>query len=500
MSVMAGQDHSVRGTDENLDPSDWGELRQVAHRMLDDSLDYLQGRRDDPVWQPMPDAVRASFRSPLPLDGEPLADVYQDYRERVVPYAMGNTHPRFWAWVMGGGTVEGVLADMLASTLNPNMGGGNHSGPEVEWQVLDWLKEMLGFPQDASGILVSGGSIANLIGLAVARNERSGVNSRASGLQALPRGLTVYASVEGHSSVQRAVELLGIGDDNLRRIPVDAADRMSLPDLRRAIAEDVATGLRPLAVVANAGSTNTGAVDPLDALADVAAEHGAWFHVDGAFGALAYLAPRARPLLRGMERADSLAFDLHKFAYLPFEVGCVLVRDAEAHYRTFTVHPDYLERAPRGLAGGDRWLSDFTPQLTRGFRALKVWMSLRTHGVAKLGRVIEGNLLQAQRLAALVEAIPELELLAPVALNVVCFRFSPPGLPEEHLNSLNGELLLRLQESGIAAPSGTSVRGRFAIRCAITNHRTRDDDLDVLVEAVLRLGRELLAQGWPRGG
>jgi aromatic-L-amino-acid decarboxylase len=498
VSLTEQQDLTRQGN-EDLDPSDWEELRALAHRMLDDSLDYLRDRREQPVWQPMPEEARRALQAPLPEGGEPLERIYEDYKRHVVPYAMGNTHPRFWAWVMGNGTVEGVLADMLASTLNPNMGGASHSGPEVERQVIEWCKEMLGFPQSASGILMSGGSMANLVGLAVARHALSGIDVRGDGMQALPAPLTVYCSAEGHSSIQRAVELLGLGDRYLRRIPVDEADRLDMGALQRAINEDLAAGLKPLAVVGNAASTNTGAIDPLDEIADLAAEHGLWFHVDGAFGALAYLAPSLRHLVKGMERADSLSFDLHKLGYLSFEVGCTLVRDAEAHYRTFTVHPDYLERAARGLAGGDRWLSDYTPQLTRGFRALKVWMSLRTHGTHKLGRVIEQNVRQAGYLASLVEAEPRLELLAPVGFNVVCFRYHPAGVPEEHLNALNSELFLRLQESGVAAPSGTNVRGRFAIRCSITNHRTRDEDLDLLVREVLRLGGELLAQGWPAG-
>jgi glutamate/tyrosine decarboxylase-like PLP-dependent enzyme len=275
---------------------------------------------------------------------------------------------------------------------------------------------------------------------------------------------------------------------------VDDADRIDLPVLRRTIEADLAAGYQPLCVIGNAGTTNTGAIDPLAELADVAVQYGLWYHVDGAFGALARLAPQLRPLVAGMERADSLAFDLHKWGYLPFEAGCVLVRDESAHRHTFTLHPDYLRRAERGLAAGDVWFEEYGVQLTRGFRALKVWMTLKAEGVAKLGRLIEQDVEQARYLAALIEASPHLELLASVALNVVCFRYSAPGPVERQLDPLNQELVILLQESGIAVISGTFVRGRYALRCAITNHRSRREDFDLLVAAVERFGRQLAAQ------
>jgi glutamate/tyrosine decarboxylase-like PLP-dependent enzyme len=325
----------------------------------------------------------------------------------------------------------------------------------------------------------------------VARHARSPFDVRQEGVAAAPRPQTLYGSVEMHSSLQRAVEVLGLGNKALRRIPVDAADRIDVAALRGAIDADLAEGHQPICVIGNAGTVNTGAVDPLDELAEVAHAYGLWYHVDGAFGALAALWPELRPLLAGMERADSLAFDLHKWVYLPFEVGCVLVRDAEMHRRTFTLRPDYLKHAARGPASGNLWFSDYGIELTRGFRALKVWMELQNAGVDKLGRLIQQNVEQAAYLAALVEASPRLELLAPVALNVVCFRYVAPGVDDEQLDALNEELLLRLHESGVAVPSGTHVRGRYALRCAITNHRSRREDFALLVSTVERLGAEL---------
>jgi glutamate/tyrosine decarboxylase-like PLP-dependent enzyme len=288
------------------------------------------------------------------------------------------------------------------------------------------------------------------------------------------------------------VELLGLGSDNLRLIPVDDAYRIDLRALREAIAQDRAAGLQPVCVIGNAGTVNSGAVDDLAGLAELARREGLWFHVDGAIGALAAVAPDLAPKLRGMEQADSVALDFHKWMYMQFEAGCVLVRDEELHRRTFSLTPEYLEsHGARGIAAGSRWPNEYGIQLTRSFRALKVWMSLLEHGVAKYGRLISQNAAQARYLAALVEKAPDLELVAPVDLNIVCFRYCVTGADDQELNTLNQEILLRLHESGVAAPSYTTLRGRYALRAAITNHRSRREDFDILVREVLRIGGEL---------
>lgn len=485
----------VSPPEETLDPENWDDLRALAHRMVDDMMTYLQTVRERPVWQPIPAEVKAHLHLPLPLEPEGAEQAYEDFVRHILPHPMGNIHPRFWGWVMGPGTAFGVLADMLAATMNPNLGGGEHVAAYVEQQVLDWCKEMLGYPAQASGVLVSGGSMANLLGLAVARNKRAGFDVRSEGLQAAPRRLLFYASTETHSSIQKAVELLGLGNEALRKIPVDGEYQIDVSALEGTIAVDRAAGLEPIGVIANAGTTNTGAIDDLNRLADLCAREGLWLHVDGAFGALAALSPELRPLVVGMERADSLAFDLHKWMYLPFEVGCLLVRDAEAHRRTFSLTPDYLAHGgDRGLASGSLWFSDYGPQLTRGFRALKVWLSLKEQGVHKFGRLIQQNVEQARYLAALIDSSADLERLAPVPLNVVCFRFKVAGLDETALNAFNQELLIRLHESGIAVPSYTMLEGKYALRVAITNHRSRREDFDLLVDAVTRLGHAMAPQ------
>jgi aromatic-L-amino-acid/L-tryptophan decarboxylase len=479
--------------EESLDPQNWEEMRALGHRMVDDMLTYLQTVRERPVWQPVPDWVKEQLKTTLPVEPQSAAAAYQDFVDQILPYPLGNIHPRFWGWVIGTGTPFGVLAEMLAATMNPNMGGGDHVANYVERQVLDWCKELLGFPADASGILVSGGSMANFVGLTVARNALAGFDVRQRGVAAAPQPMTFYGSVEMHSCLQKAVELLGLGNQALRRIPVNADYQINLDALAEAIQADRAAGFHPIGVIGNAGTVNTGAIDDLNSIADLCQREKLWFHVDGAFGALAAVSPELKPLLKGMERADSIAFDLHKWMYMPIEVGGTLVRNEEAHRRAFSLSPDYLASFERGAAGGPRWFYEYGLQLTRGFRALKVWLSLKEHGIEKYGRVIKQNVDQCRYLADLIDRTPQLERLAPAPLNIACFRFKAEGLDEPALNQLNRELLMRLHEQGIAVPTYTMLAGKFAIRVAHTNHRTRYEDFDLLVREVVRLGKEILA-------
>jgi glutamate/tyrosine decarboxylase-like PLP-dependent enzyme len=399
--------------------------------------------------------------------------------------------------VKGTGTPLGVLAEMLAAGMNAHLAGFDQSAVVVEQRVIAWLAELLGFPPDASGVLVSGGSMANLVGLAAARQARAGYDVRTEGLQGAHPPLTMYCSTETHNSIQKAVELLGLGAQALRRIPVDADYRIDIDALRTSIAQDRAAGYRPVAVVGNAGTVNTGATDNLEALATLARAEGMWLHIDGAFGALAALVPELKSIVVGLDRADSVAFDLHKWGYLPFEVGCTLVRDAAAHRAAFALSASYLSTLDRGPAAAGLPFSELGIQLTRSFRALKVWMAFKTHGVDRIAAVIAQNVQQARYLVDLVRREPLLELVAPAPLNVVCLRYVPTGLDDERLNALNREILLRIQESGLAMPSHTVLGGRFALRCAIANHRTRREDLDAFVRAVLETGAALLADHTP---
>ena len=480
---------------ESLDPEDWDAMRALAHRMVDDALNQLETVRERPVWQPMPDDLAAHFAGPAPAAPAGAEAAYQEFLETILPYPMGTTHPRFWAWYMGSGTVISALADFLAGMMNSNLGGGNHAANLVEEQVINWLKTLLGFPQSAGGLLVSGASMANFTGLAVARNCGAGFDVRAEGVHAATRPMTVYASTEVHSSNQKAVELLGLGTHSLRKVPVHADYTIDRTALAALIVADRAAGFRPICVIGSAGTVNTGAIDDLNGLADLCQQEGIWFHVDGAIGAVAMLAERVRPQLAGIERADSVALDLHKWMHIPFEAGCILVRDADAQRSTFSLTPEYLEHGVRGLAAGNLWFSDLGLQLSRQFRALKVWMAIKEHGLDRFGRMITRNVEQAHYFGRLVEQTPELELMAPIGLDIVCFRFNPGGLSDDVLNALNKELLIRLQEQGIAAPSYTTLHGLYCLRIAIANHRSEQADFDLAAQEIVRIGQELVAEG-----
>jgi glutamate/tyrosine decarboxylase-like PLP-dependent enzyme len=482
---------SENAAERTLDPADekeWASLRALGHRMIDEIFDYLKGRRQQPVWQPVPALTRQAMgQESVPRNGEGADAVYRSFIRDVLPYGIGNTHPRFWGWVMGTGTPEGVLAEMLAAGMNPNVGGFDDSAMLVEEQVIRWMAELMGMPAGTSGLLMSGGTMANLIGLAVGRHAKAGFDVRAQGLSGGP-GLRVYCSTEAHSWLKKTMELMGMGRVALRAVGVDDGYRMKVDELHEAIASDRASGHTPVCVVATAGTVNTGATDDLPAIAEVCAREDVWFHIDGAFGAPAYWSEKLRPLVQGMERADSLAFDLHKWGYMPYDIGCVLVRDAEMHKAAFATGASYLTAMERGPAAGGLRFADRGIELSRGFRALKAWMSLKAKGVDAITGVIEQNVGQAHYLASLVEASSELELAAEAPLNIVCFRYSGASDTE------NTEILMRLQESGTAVPSGTVLGGRFAIRVAITNHRSRREDFNLLVESVTRIGRDVVSK------
>ena len=476
--------------EETLDPADWEEFARVAHAMVDDAIAYTRGVGGRPVWQAMPDAVRAGFNAPAPRGPAPLADIRGDLNQRLMPFPMGNIHPRFWMWYMGASNLTGALGDFLAAVQGSNLGGGNHAAVLMDQQVVDWLKELIGFPTTASGSLVSGGSVANLIGLTVARNAGTDIDLREHGVAALPKPLRFYGSDQIHSCHQKSVETLGLGNRALRRIRTARDCRMDIDALARAIAEDRAAGWQPACVIATAGTVNTGAVDDLPAIARLCHDEGLWMHVDGCIGALGGLAPRHRDLVAGLEEADSIALDPHKWLHAPFEVGCIVIRDPAAHLRSFRLTPEYLETASRGVAAGD-WLFDYGLQTSRGFRALKVWMALKEHGAEKFGRIIDQNIDQAHYFAECLQGLPDFELVAPTTLDIVCFRYRPKGMAEAELRPLNIEIMLRLQEEGIAALSDTTVHDVHCLRAAICNHRTRRQDIDLVIGEIRRIGAEI---------
>lgn len=461
-----------------LDPEDWTALQALGHKMLDDMFAHLASLREQPVWRPMPQAVRQSFTGPLPTTGTDAEALYTRFTADIQPYVTGNLHPRFMGWVHGGGNPVSMLAELLTGAMNANCGGRDHVGIAVERQVIAWAAEMLGMPASSSGVLLTGSSMANFCAVLCAKQKALGEAGHETGVN--DTKLTAYASAGVHRCVTGALDMAGFGRAALRKIPVDAEFRMDMAKLRETIAADKAAGFTPFLIAATAGSVDVGAFDDLNEAADIAAQENAWFHVDGAFGALATLSPEKRAFTNGIHRADSIAFDFHKWAQVTYSCGCLLVRDAELHNATFSQATNYLAAAPRGLAGGFPWPCDLGPDLSRGFSALKVWMTLSAYGTEGLAKVVENSCALANQLAELVQASNRLTLLAPVRLNIVCFGIE--GKTSQEIL----DLVADLQEDGLFAPSTTNINGRMAIRCAIVNHRTREEDITALVQEILR--------------
>ena len=470
-------------TDGNLDPADWHSARAQGHRMLDDMLDYIENIRERPVWQPIPDSVRARFREAVPTGPSDLAAVHDAFMRHILPFATGNTHPGFMGWMHGGGNVPGMLAEMLAAGLNANLGGRDHMPIEIERQITHWLRQLFGFPDTASGLFVTGTSMANLLGVLIARTRALGVEVRRNGVGSAGKRLVAYTSAAAHGCISQAMDLSGLGSAALHVIPTNGLHQIDIDALDAAVAQDRNAGLIPFLVVGTAGTVDTGAVDDLASLTAIAAREKLWFHVDGAIGALAILAPDIALRLAGIQQADSIALDFHKWGQVPYDAGFILVRDGTLHRDTFASPAAYLRRETRGLAAGALWPCDFGPDLSRGFRALKTWFTLKVYGTEAIGAMISRTCELARYLEIKIATARELELLAPVSLNIVCFRHRG-----EDSDRLNAKIVADLHESGIAAPSTTTIGDRLAIRAAIVNHRTEPRDVDALLNAVLKFG------------
>lgn len=463
-----------------LDPEDWDAFRIEAHKMLDAALNRLEGAGEGRVWTPLPEPLKADLKAPLPTSGQGIEAV-RKMATGLLPYGVGNTHPRFFGWVHGAGSAGGLVADIAASAMNANLGGRDHGAMYVEKQVVDWVRQIFDFPAEASGLVVSGTSMATIIALKTARDLALDFNSRKAGVDG--HKLVGYTSTQAHGCVARAFDMLGLGANALRLVPVNDAYEMDTQALSQMIAKDKAAGLQPFCVVGTAGSVNVGSIDDLATIADIAQAQGLWFHIDGAFGATAILSPEVAPRLSAIHRADSLAFDFHKWLHVNYDAGFVMLRSESHHRRAFSARPEYLAPSARGLAAGNPWPTEYGPELSRGFRALKIWAQLVEHGTDKLGEMITKNCAQARHLEALVKAHPAFELMAPVALNICCFRY----ITEDA--TLNEHLVTELQLSGIAAPSTTILNGQTVIRVNITNHRTRFSDLDLLLDAAVDIAK-----------
>jgi aromatic-L-amino-acid/L-tryptophan decarboxylase len=482
----------MTGGSLDLDPD---EFRRLAIRAVDLVVDHLVSMRERDVYRPMKPRERERLLTArLPDDGQPAATILERFEREVLPHPMGNGHPRFFGWVNSPPAPVGVLADLLAAAMNPSCAGGDHAAIYVERCAVRWLMDLVGFPVDGSmGLLVSGASAASLVALAAARHRaaaRDGWNVRRDGLRGERRPLVLYVSAEGHSCLRKAAEILGLGSSAVRVVPADEQFRMDVGALRSAIAADRAAGALPFCVAASAGTVSTGAIDPLDAIAELCESEQLWLHVDGAYGALGAVDAELTDRFAGLSRADSVALDPHKWLSVPVECGAVLVRDGALLRETFSLVPPYLRTEEGKGFGGLPWFSEYGFQQTRGFRALKLWMVLQQLGRAGIARHVARHVALARRLAAAVDAAPDLERLAPVELSIVCFRHAPTAMRDDAacLDDHNKRLMEELQAEGQVFVTGTVLRGRFALRACVLHYGTSEEDVDALVERVRHAG------------
>jgi aromatic-L-amino-acid decarboxylase len=466
------------------------EIRRLGNAAVEFLADYCEGLRDRRI---MPVTTSAELRSrleePLPQAGTDAATLLERIRDEIANFTRHNGHPRFFGYVTSPGTPIAAIGELLIATLNANVTSWRSSpaATEVEHVTINWLKEMLGYPGSAAGLFVSGGSTANFTALAAARSAKGAADVSQSGLQAVARRLRVYVSEEGHYSIRKAAGLLGIGESNVVLVRTDDQFRIDLDHLRALLREDHNAGYLPICVVANAGTVGTGAVDPLNDIGSIAREYNLWYHVDAAYGGFAALAPSARPLLRGIESADSIALDPHKWAYLPTGTGCILYRDPASARLAFRHDADYTRVI--GFECDESFAFwDYGPELSRPFRALNLWLLLKFAGAAELGAAIERNLACARHLENLVRASGDFEMLAPVVLSIFCFRYIG-GSGAADLDALNERILVQLQRDGSSYLSNVKVRGKFALRGCVLNHRTTKRDMEILLEDVRRAAR-----------
>ena len=481
------------------------EFRRLGHGLVDELADFLgalPARRVAPG--ETPHEIRTALGGDgLPEHGTPADELLAETVRLLFEHSTFNGHPRFLAYITSSAAPIGALGDLLAATVNPNVGGWGMSplASELEAQTIRWIAELIGYPADCGGLLVSGGNMANFIGFLAARRARAPFNVRTEGMAACEEGpLRVYGSAETHTWIHKAADLFGLGTDAIRWIETDGDQRMLVPALREAIAADRAEGATPLLVVGTAGSVSTGAIDPLDEIAALCREEGIWFHVDGAYGAPAAVLPDAPPQLKALALADSVAIDPHKWLYAPLEAGCALVRDPQALLDAFTYRPPYYafhegEDAPISYV-------DYGPQNSRGFRALKVWLGLRQVGREGYVRMISDDIALAGELHRLASADPELEAWT-TSLSVTTFRYVPtdvePGDAEadEYLDELNREIRDRLEHGGETYVSNAVVDGTYLLRACVVNFRTTAADIAALPEIVKRIGTEAHADRNP---
>ena len=459
---------------------------QLGRAALDWALRYFAEQAELPVYPTISASeLTARLSGTLPVDPQSVADVMADFDE-VARYGRHNGHPRMFGYVQSSGSFAGAIADLLASAINQNVTSWRSApaATTIEHQVIEWLKTMVGFDARGDGVLLSGGSFANFAGLATALRASTDIDLNQRGVAALSGRARIYTSEMTHMSMPKAASMLGLGKDAIVRIPVDADLRMNAGALRQQIQSDRAAGFHPVCAVATAGDVNTGAIDPLDAIADVCEHSQLWLHVDGSYGALAAQSPHVTGAMSALTRADSLALDPHKWLYAPLDVGCLLVRNAAALRRAFSEGAGYIDVvADRDMSEFAYW--DHSPELSRRFRALKIWFLLKIHGARAIQAAIDGNIAVAQYLAAAIDASDDFERLAPAPLSIVCFRYRNGD------DAFNKALMVEVQRDGESYISNATIGGRFALRACIVNFRTRPSDADRLLASIRRVALRL---------
>lgn len=505
--IRPEHDHRSRAMDSALDPSP-ERILQMGAAAVEWVAGYHESIRDLPVAPQTSSAqLRSLLAEPLPVEGREFARLIEMFAAVIAPGSRHNGHPRFFGYVSAPGTAVASVADLLASALNPNLTAWRSAPAPVELErlTIDWIKEALGCEPSAGGLLMSGGSTANFTALAAARYRHCGEAVATHGAAAHHRPLRIYASTQAHHSIHKAAALLGIGRANVRDVAVDDHFRMDVTDLVRQVEEDRRAGADPFAVVATVGTVLTGAVDPLADIAAVASEHRLWMHVDACYGGFACLAPSARRHFAGVAAADSIALDPHKWLYLPADCGCLIYRNPDSARAAFALDADYTRVLHSEPAEAFAFW-DYGPDLSRRFRALKLWMTLAYAGTRAIGEAIESNVDCARYVAELVEAGDEFELLAPVELSIFCFRYLPPGArrravdgprsadEERALDRLNERIMLALQRAGSSYLSNASINGRFALRGCVLNYRTTRRDMETLLDDVRRAADEVLSR------
>jgi len=480
------------------------EFRKTGRQLVERIVEFLCTLPSRPVAPDEPPRVvrEALGTGPLPEEGRDAKDLLEEAADLLFAHSTFNGHPRFWGVITSSAAPIGALGDLLAASVNPNMGGwfGGPMANEIEAQTVRWIAEMIGYPTDCGGLLVSGGNMGNFVGLLAARKAKATWDVRTTGLTgAQARRLRVYTSSETHTWIHKAADLFGLGTEAIRWIPVDTHLRMDTTALKNQLQADIEAGDLPFLVIGAAGTVSTGAVDPLLDIAAICCEHDLWFHVDAAYGGFAAILLNSGqeevPVdLQGISLADSVAVDPHKWLYAPLEVGCALVRKPEALRDTFSHHPPYYHFAEQDEPTID--YHEYGPQNSRGFRALKVWLALRQVGRAGYAEMISDDIQLAQELYRLVEAQPELQAFTQ-GLSITTFRYVPPDLTpgsqqvEAYLNQLNAQLLTHLQSSGEVFLSNAVVRETFLLRACVVNFRTSLEDIEALPGIVLRIGREM---------